>query len=134
MSVLRTSDSDADDVPTLHLTMVENVSDLHLLQDLTSYQTLHDVLTGLPNRQYLLSQLQSQLAGPSATGHVTLYHLDLDGFGAINRGLGPEHGDRLMLLTARRLENQFVGQRVARANADVQRARRDGVEDIACAT
>jgi diguanylate cyclase (GGDEF)-like protein/PAS domain S-box-containing protein len=108
VSVLR----DSDDVPTLHLTMVENVSDLHLLQDLTSYQSLHDVLTGLPNRQYLLSQLQSQLAGPSATGHVTLYHLDLDGFGAINRGLGPEHGDRLMLLTARRLENQFVGQRV----------------------
>jgi diguanylate cyclase (GGDEF)-like protein/PAS domain S-box-containing protein len=108
VSVLR----DTDDVPTLHLTMVENVSDLHLLQDLTSYQSLHDVLTGLPNRQYLLSQLQSQLAGPSAESHVTLYHLDLDGFGAINRGLGPEHGDRLLLLTARRLENQFVGQRV----------------------
>ena len=114
VSVLRGTDS-AEDVSTLHLTMVENVSDLHLLQDLTSYQSLHDVLTGLPTRQYLLSQLQSQLAGPSAMGHVTLYHLDLDGFGAINRGLGPEHGDRLMLLAARRLENQFVGQRVLRA-------------------
>ncbi|HEY3607787.1 MAG TPA: diguanylate cyclase, partial [Pseudonocardiaceae bacterium] len=104
--------SDTDSGPTLHLTMVENVSDLHLLQDLTSYQSLHDVLTGLPNRQYLLSQLQSLLAGPSAERHVTLYHLDLDGFGTINRGLGPEHGDRLLLLTARRLENQFAGQRV----------------------
>ncbi|HEY3609572.1 MAG TPA: EAL domain-containing protein [Pseudonocardiaceae bacterium] len=104
--------SDTDNGPTLHLTMVENVSDLHLLQDLTSYQSLHDVLTGLPNRQYLLSQLQSLLAGPSAERHVTLYHLDLDGFGTINRGLGPEHGDRLLLLTARRLENQFDGQRV----------------------
>jgi diguanylate cyclase (GGDEF)-like protein/PAS domain S-box-containing protein len=116
VSVLR----DTEDLPTLHLTMVENVSDLHLLQDLTSYQSLHDVLTGLPNRQYLLSQLQSLLADPSATGHVTLYHLDLDGFGAINRGLGPEHGDRLLLLTARRLENQFVGQRmlVARLTGD----------------
>ncbi len=108
VSVLR----DTDNGPSLHLTMVENVSDLHLLQDLTSYQSLHDVLTGLPNRQYLLSQLQSLLAGPSAERHVTLYHLDLDGFGTINRGLGPEHGDRLLLLTARRLENQFDGQRV----------------------
>ncbi|HEX4703709.1 MAG TPA: EAL domain-containing protein [Pseudonocardiaceae bacterium] len=120
VSVLR----DSDDVPTLHLTMVENVSDLHLLQDLTSYQALHDVLTGLPNRQYLLSQLQSQLAeqpaGPAAGDHVTLYHLDLDGFAAINHGLGPDHGDRLLQVVARRLENQFAGQRalVARLTGD----------------
>jgi diguanylate cyclase (GGDEF)-like protein/PAS domain S-box-containing protein len=116
VSVLR----DDDDVPTLHLTMVENVSDLHLLQDLTSYQTLHDVLTGLPNRQYLLSQLQSQLAYPNADRHITLYHLDLDGFAAINHGLGPEYGDRLLLVVARRLENQLTAQKVlvARLTAD----------------
>src|SRR6266568_3349284 len=120
VSVLRTSDSDADDVPTLHLTMVENVSDLHLLQDLTSYQTLHDVLTGLPNRQYLFSQLQSQLAQPTADRHITLYHLDLDGFAAINHGLGPEYGDRLLLVVARRLENQLAGPHalIARLTGD----------------
>lgn len=116
VSVLR----DSDDVPTLHLTMVENVSDLHLLQDLTSYQTLHDVLTGLPNRQYLLSQLQSQLAYPTGERHITLYHLDLDGFAAINHGLGPEYGDRLLLVVARRLENQLTGAKVlvARLTSD----------------
>lgn len=108
VSVLR----DVDDVPTLHLTMVENVSDLHLLQDLTSHQTLHDVLTGLPNRQYLLSQLQSQLSGQVAGDQVTLFHLDLDGFAAINHGLGPEHGDRLLTVVARRLEALFGGRRV----------------------
>jgi diguanylate cyclase (GGDEF)-like protein/PAS domain S-box-containing protein len=116
VSVLR----DADEVPTLHLTMVENVSDLHLLQDLTSHQALHDVLTGLPNRQYLLSQLQSQLGGLDADGQVTLYHVDLDGFSSINHGLGPEHGDRLMTVVARRLEGLFAGQRalVARLSGD----------------
>jgi diguanylate cyclase (GGDEF)-like protein/PAS domain S-box-containing protein len=107
-SVLR----DVDEGPTLHLTMVENVSDLHLLQDLTSHQTLHDVLTGLPNRQYLLSQLQSLLAGQVARDQVTLFQLDLDGFGAINQGLGPEHGDRLLMVAARRLENVLAGRRV----------------------
>jgi diguanylate cyclase (GGDEF)-like protein/PAS domain S-box-containing protein len=107
-SVLR----DVDEGPTLHLTMVENVSDLHLLQDLTSHQTLHDVLTGLPNRQYLLSQLQSLLAGQVAGEQVTLFQLDLDGFGAINQGLGPEDGDRLLTTAARRLENMFAGRRV----------------------
>jgi diguanylate cyclase (GGDEF)-like protein/PAS domain S-box-containing protein len=111
---------DVNDTPTLHLTMVENVSDLHLLQDLTSYQTLHDVLTGLPNRQYLLSQLQSQLAGQVAGEQVTLFHLDLDGFAAINHGLGPEHGDRLLTVVARRLETLFGGRRalVARLTGD----------------
>lgn len=116
VSVLR----DVDGLPTLHLTMVENVSDLHLLQDLTSHQTLHDVLTGLPNRQYLLSQLQSQLAGQVAGEQVTLFHLDLDGFGVINHGLGPEHGDRLLTVVARRLETLFAGRRalVARLTGD----------------
>jgi diguanylate cyclase (GGDEF)-like protein len=100
--------------------MVENVSDLHLLQDLTSHQTLHDVLTGLPNRQFLLSQLQSQLAGQVAGEHVTLFQLDIDGFGAINAGLGPEHGDRLLVVVARRLEHLFAGRRalVARLSGD----------------
>ncbi|HEX3649384.1 MAG TPA: diguanylate cyclase, partial [Pseudonocardiaceae bacterium] len=116
VSVLR----DVDELPALHLTMVENVSDLHLLQDLTSHQTLHDVLTGLPNRQYLLSQLQSQLAGQVGGDQVTLFHLDLDGFGAINTGLGPEQGDKLMVIVARRLESLFAGRRalVARLTGD----------------
>ncbi|HEY1570025.1 MAG TPA: diguanylate cyclase [Pseudonocardiaceae bacterium] len=116
VSVLR----DVDELPALHLTMVENVSDLHLLQDLTSHQTLHDVLTGLPNRQYLLSQLQSQLAGQVAGERITLFQLDLDGFGAINAGLGPELGDKLLLVVARRLENLFAGRRalVARLTGD----------------
>ncbi|HEX5406857.1 MAG TPA: EAL domain-containing protein [Pseudonocardiaceae bacterium] len=116
VSVLR----DSDELPTLHLTMVENVSDLHLLQDLTSHQTLHDVLTGLPNRQYVLSQLQSLLSGQVAGERVTLFQLDLDGFGAINHGLGPEHGDRLLTTVARRLESLFAGRRtlVARLTGD----------------
>jgi diguanylate cyclase (GGDEF)-like protein/PAS domain S-box-containing protein len=115
VSVLR----DADDVPTLHLTMVENVDDLHLLQDLTSHQTLHDVVTGLPNRQYLLSRLQSRLSGREPDGQVTLYQVDLDGFTAINHGLGPEQGDRLMLTVARRLDTLFAGRAlVARLTGD----------------
>lgn len=116
VSVLR----DLPELPALHLTMVENVSDLHLLQDLTSHQTLHDVLTGLPNRQYLLSQLQSQLGGQVAGEQVTLFQLDLDGFTAINHGLGPEEGDRLLAVVARRLERLFADRRalVARLAGD----------------
>jgi diguanylate cyclase (GGDEF)-like protein/PAS domain S-box-containing protein len=103
--------SDSDETATLHLTMVENVSDLHLLQDLTTQQALHDGLTGLPNRQYLLSQLQSILGGPANGDRVTLYHLDLDGFAAINEGIGTYHGDMLLGVAARRIDALFFGQR-----------------------
>jgi diguanylate cyclase (GGDEF)-like protein/PAS domain S-box-containing protein len=89
----------------LQLTMVEDVSDLHLLQDRASNQSLHDLLTKLPNRQYLQTRLQSVLQSPGRS--VALFHLDLDGFSVINDGLGPEDGDRLLTIVARRLEGMF---------------------------
>jgi hypothetical protein len=83
---------DTEDGPGLHLTMVEDVSDLHLLQGRVSFQSLHDALTGLPNRQHLLSRLEGMLGERVQTGpnrqHVALYLLDLDGFSVINNGPG----------------------------------------------
>lgn len=99
--------SDAADDDNLQLTMVEDVSDLHLLQDRASNQTLHDLLTRLPNRQYLFTRLQAVLQQPGRT--VALFHLDLDGFSVINDGLGPEAGDRLLTVVAHRLEELFAG-------------------------
>ena len=108
VSVLR----DTEDSAVLHLTMVEDVSDLHLLQGRVSFQSLHDALTGLPNRQHLLSRLEGMLgertqAGPN-TQHVALYLLDLDGFSVINNGLGMDEGDKLLKEVARRLESLFA--------------------------
>ena len=103
---------DTEDGPGLHLTMVEDVSDLHLLQGRVSFQSLHDALTGLPNRQHLLTRLESMLgerlqAGPNRQ-HVALYLLDLDGFSVINNGLGMDEGDRLLKDVAKRLESLFA--------------------------
>jgi diguanylate cyclase (GGDEF)-like protein/PAS domain S-box-containing protein len=108
VSVLRES----HEGPGLHLTMVEDVSDLHLLQGRVSFQTLHDALTGLPNRQHLLSRLEGMLGertqfGPNGQ-HVALYLLDLDGFSVINNGLGMDEGDRLLKDVAKRLESLFA--------------------------
>jgi diguanylate cyclase (GGDEF)-like protein/PAS domain S-box-containing protein len=100
---------DTDEGHGLQLTMVEDVSDLHLLQEGFSHQTLHDLLTRLPNRQYLLSRLQTVLGEQNSDRRVVLYHLDLDGFSVINDGLGPEAGDKLLMMVARRLENLFNG-------------------------
>ncbi len=95
VSVLR----DADGVPTHHVTMVEDISELHLLQRSLDHQLLHDSLTGLSNRQHFMTQVERRLDGRP----ITLYHLGLDAFSVVNNGLGHETGDKLLKIVANRL-------------------------------
>ncbi|TWP44745.1 EAL domain-containing protein [Lentzea tibetensis] len=90
---------DADGVPTHHVTMIEDISELYLLQKNLDHQLLHDSLTGLPNRQHFVTQLE-KLHGQ---GPITLYHLDLDAFSVVNNGLGHAAGDTLLRSVAQRL-------------------------------
>ncbi|MGH3755639.1 MAG: putative bifunctional diguanylate cyclase/phosphodiesterase [Pseudonocardiaceae bacterium] len=94
--------------------------DLHLLRQRLSHQALHDLQTGLPNRVHFASHLETVLGQLDPSAIVTVLHLDLDGFSAINDGLGHHAGDRLLNVVARRLENAVSDQRamVARLGAD----------------
>ncbi len=94
--------------------------ELHLLQQRLNHQALHDLQTGLPNRQYFVSHLETVLGRLDPSAIVTLMHLDLDGFSAINDGLGHNAGDRLLDVVARRLESAVADQpaMVARLGAD----------------
>ncbi|MDQ3886742.1 MAG: diguanylate cyclase, partial [Actinomycetota bacterium] len=111
---------DAEQASRYLATIVEDITDLHLLEDRLNHQALHDVQTGLPNRQYFVSHLEKVhgLLEPPAV--LTLLHLDLDGFSAINDGLGHHFGDRLLDVVARRLESVVAGQQamVARLGND----------------
>ncbi|WHT16755.1 EAL domain-containing protein [Crossiella sp. CA-258035] len=111
---------DADGRPNGHVTMVEDLTNLHLLQGRFSHQTLHDQLTGLPNRQYLHSRLQSVLGRAEDGQIITLCHLDLDSFTVINDGLGHHIGDELLKTTAQRLRAAVAGHNamVARFGSD----------------
>ncbi|MFJ8966371.1 putative bifunctional diguanylate cyclase/phosphodiesterase [Lentzea sp. NPDC102401] len=112
VSVLR----DADGEPTHHVTMVEDISELHLLQRSLDHQLLHDSLTGLSNRQHFISQVERRLDGRP----ITLYHLGLDAFSVVNNGLGQETGDKLLKIVATRL-GRFAdekGAMVARVGGD----------------
>jgi diguanylate cyclase (GGDEF)-like protein/PAS domain S-box-containing protein len=111
---------DADRVPTHYLTVVENVTELHLLRQELSTQALHDVLTGLPNEQYLMSHLQEVLGTAGPATMVTLCRVNLDNFSVITDGIDRTAGDALLRSVARRLSDLVSGQRamVARLGAD----------------
>ncbi|CRK55974.1 diguanylate cyclase/phosphodiesterase (GGDEF & EAL domains) with PAS/PAC sensor(s) [Alloactinosynnema sp. L-07] len=92
---------DRDGIADHHVTMVEDVSDLHLIEQKLSFQTTHDLLTGLSNRQSFESKLEELLAG----GQVTVFHIGLDDLVGVNTGLGRDAGDRLLQVSTSRLKS-----------------------------
>ncbi len=67
-------------------------------------RSLHDRLTGLPNRELLEDRIAQLLARARRDRgcHAGLY-IDLDGFKAINDALGHDQGDAVLCTVARRL-------------------------------
>ena len=69
------------------------------------HQSLHDPLTGLPNRTLFLDRLQVALARSGRReGEPALLFLDLDGFKAVNDTLSHEVGDQLLRALPARLD------------------------------
>jgi diguanylate cyclase (GGDEF)-like protein/PAS domain S-box-containing protein len=106
--------------PTHHIAMIEDVTDAHLLQERLRHQSLHDLLTGLPARNYFLIHFDAlrERAGPGTT--IVLCKIDLDGFAVVNDGLGQGMGDLLLRSVAGRLQALVAGEQamVARFGAD----------------
>jgi len=74
------------------------------LQRQIEHQSLHDALTGLPNRVALQHRLRQLLAEADRAGRaVAVLFLDLDGFKAINDAFGHEAGDQVLQQVAERL-------------------------------
>ncbi len=83
-------------------------------RDRLSYQSLHDALTGLPNRRYL-DQFMSDAAANHPEGRIAFVHIDLDHFKEINDSFGHAAGDEVLKTAAARLsaiigENEFVAR------------------------
>jgi diguanylate cyclase (GGDEF)-like protein/PAS domain S-box-containing protein len=109
-----------EDRPGQFVTVVEDGTELLLLQSELSRQALHDVQTGLPNRQFFTTHLENVLRRADPALGVTLYHLDLDAFAAISDGLGYQAGEQLLRTVAHRLKAVMVDERavVTRIGAD----------------
>jgi diguanylate cyclase (GGDEF)-like protein/PAS domain S-box-containing protein len=106
--------------PDYHVVMVEDVSELHLLQEWLRHQAVHDRLTGLPNRAQFVSRVESAIGRAGPTTRLALVQLGIDGFGVLNNGLGHDVGDGVLREIALRLRSVVPEGRglVARAGGD----------------
>lgn len=76
------------------------LSEITSMHDELEHRALHDDLTGLPNRAYLLRKLREN--NDSGLDAAILF-LDLDGFKPVNDRLGHDVGDVLLQLVGERL-------------------------------
>jgi len=78
---------------------------VHQRQMALEHQTLHDALTGLPNRVLMQDRLeQSIYMMKRSSGSMALLLLDLDRFKEVNDTLGHQVGDELLQQVGQRLE------------------------------
>ncbi|MGZ4640438.1 MAG: diguanylate cyclase domain-containing protein, partial [Actinomycetes bacterium] len=82
----------------------------------TEHLSLHDPLTGLPNRLNFQQRLEQRLA---ATGSAAVLLMDLDRFKEVNDTLGHDVGDRLLQQVGQRLQKlEHAETMVARLGGD----------------
>jgi len=119
----------------VQLLEAEIVQRQRIEQKLT-YEALHDALTGLPNRTYLVDALEralSRLRAQPTAGFAVLF-LDLDRFKVINDSVGHLVGDELLKLAGMRLTACVPGTGVvARLGGDEFAILLEGAVDAASA-
>ena len=65
------------------------------------HQTLHDKLTGLPNRKYLLEKIDAAIHGNDP---LTIAHIDIGFFKEVNDHYGHTFGDQVLISLSRSIE------------------------------
>ncbi|WP_245816651.1 putative bifunctional diguanylate cyclase/phosphodiesterase [Lentzea albidocapillata] len=102
----------ADDQPMHFVVVVEDGTELALLQSELKRQSLHDPLTGLPNRQFFTTQLEIALRKADPEHGITVLHLDLDAFGMLRDSFGGRVVERYLQHVSGRLKTLLAGEKV----------------------
>lgn len=109
-----------DGKPARFICQVHDISELKQMQAELTHQTLHDPLTGLPNRNLFIDRLSVALARlERSSKDIAVLFMDLDRFKRVNDSLGHAAGDRLLRAVATRLkESVRPGDSAARIGGD----------------
>jgi len=97
-----------------------DVTPRHLAEQELARRSLHDSLTGLPNRVLFVDRLESALNRSQRSGGlVALLYCDLDRFKNVNDTIGHSGADLLLCEVARRMEIAIrAGDSLARLHGD----------------
>ncbi|GAA2712883.1 hypothetical protein Apa02nite_090770 [Actinoplanes palleronii] len=102
--------------------------------DASEYRSLHDPLTGLPNRRMFHERLARAVSSGGPDDQVGIMIIDLDGFKAVNDTLGHQAGDQLLqAVGGRLLTGVRDGDLAARLGGDEFAVLLPGVADLAAA-
>ena len=112
---------DDDEVAQHLVVQALDVTETRLAVEMLTHNSLHDPLTGLPNRTLALDRIQRSLDRRRATGggQLAVLVIDLDRFKVVNDSIGPVHGDAVLLEVTRRLQDVLrSGDTAARPSGD----------------
>jgi PAS domain S-box-containing protein/diguanylate cyclase (GGDEF)-like protein len=112
---------DDNGLPDYPVVMVEDISDLHLLQNRWTHQIAHDPLTDLLNRALFLSKVETAVGGPRGGERVGMACFGIDGLSVINAGVSDQVGDKVLKTSADRLRSVVDGDTGLLARVDGDR-------------
>jgi diguanylate cyclase (GGDEF)-like protein len=103
------------------------------MEDQLRHNTLHDPLTGLPNRTLFMERLSHAIARTKRRKEYlfAVLFLDLDRFKVVNDSLGHQVGDELLVAVAQRLQTCLrIEDTVARLGGDEFAILLENISDI----
>ncbi len=104
-SVSTTSDAKSENSNLIF--QIQDITNKKQVEEKLKYDATHDALTGLPNRNFFMSRLESALEKTQEDEEfkVSILFIDLDRFKFVNDSLGHQIGDELLIGIAERLRD-----------------------------